>query len=205
MVTDAVWSDLDQDNYPDLIVVGEWSTITVVKNEGGKMTLRGLIRNTQGWWNAIAKSDLDGDGDQDFVLGNWGLNSKWQASPERPMRMHVSDFDKNQKSEFIIEWFPPDDDRPYPFASKNDLTQQLPTLKKRILKYEDYALRDYQSLFDQEVRETARSFEVNELRSSILWNDGDSLRLQPLPKEAQIAPVYAITQSWANTHKVAAC
>ncbi|MDH3650689.1 MAG: VCBS repeat-containing protein, partial [Saprospiraceae bacterium] len=152
MVTDAVWSDLDGDHYRELVVVGEWMPVTIIKNSGGKLVEKREVPDSHGWWNCIEKSDMDGDGDDDFVLGNWGMNSKWTASIERPLTMFVKDFDNNQKSEFVINWFAPEDEQSYPFASKMDLTSQLPQLRKKALKYDEYAKSTYDDLFPQEER-----------------------------------------------------
>jgi len=192
MVTDATWTDIDGDNDHDLVVVGDWMSINIFKNENGKIQAAPQIPNSSGWWNRIEAADLDQDGDMDFVLGNRGLNSKFQASSDRPLTMYVNDFDENGKSEFIINWFPPLDNQSFPFATKNDITDQLPSLRKRILKYEDYAKETYATLFSPEVKSNSISYKVDRLESSILWNNDGQFSLIALPQEAQVAPVFGI-------------
>ena len=192
MVTDASWSDVDSDGDKDLVVVGDWMSINVFINENGAFQNTIVISNSKGWWNRIEAGDLDGDGDQDFVVGNWGLNSKFQASAEKPLTMYVSDFDNNGKSECIINWYPPLDSTVYPFATKQELTSQLPGLKKQILRYEYYSHKTYDSLFPPDVRSKALRYETNYLQSIILWNNNGSFEMQPLPLEAQISPVFGI-------------
>ena len=192
MVTDARWADVDSDGDRDLIVVGDWMAISIFKNENGVINSPIVIPNSKGWWNRIEPADLDKDGDIDFVLGNWGLNTKFKATPAKPMTMFVNDFDGNGKSEFIINWYPPLDSNSYPFAPKSELTSQLPGLRKTILKYEDYALKTYDSLFKPEVRKKSFVYEVNYLESAILWNEGDNYSLSALPLEAQVSPVFGI-------------
>lgn len=192
MVTDANWADIDGDQDLDLVVIGDWMGVHIFKNEEGVLVESDPLRNSNGWWTRIEAADLDQDGDMDFVLGNWGLNSKFSASSERPLTMFVNDFDQNNKSEFIINWYPPLDDRAYPFATKMDLTQQLPGLRKQILKYEDYARQTYQTLFSPEVHQSSIRYETNYLQSAILWNHGGQFTLAALPLEAQVAPVFAI-------------
>lgn len=192
MVTDATWADIDGDQDLDLIVVGDWADISVFKNEQGQFRITPPIPNSNGWWKSIEAADLDQDGDMDFVVGNWGLNSKFKASPSRPISMYVNDFDENNKSEFIINWYAPLDDKPYPFATKMDITQQLPHLRKQILKYESYANETYESLFTPAIRQGAIPYEANYLASAILWNNGGQFSLQALPIEAQVSPVFAI-------------
>lgn len=197
LVTDATWQDIDNDQDKDLIVVGEWMDIQIFRNDGSNFTKTAPIAHSNGWWTRVEGADLDGDGDTDFVLGNWGLNTKFKASPTRPLTMFVNDFDQNGKSEFLINWYAPMDRQAYPFATKTDLIQQLPGLRKKILKYEDYSKQTYETLFPPELRQQSYSYEVNNLQSAVLWNEGDGFSLHPLPVEAQFSPVFGIAvQDW---------
>jgi hypothetical protein len=191
MVTDASWADVDSDGDKDLVVVGDWMPVHIFKNDNGVLN-ESTIPASNGWWNRIEAADLDGDGDMDFVLGNWGLNTKLKATAGRPLTMYVNDFDKNGKSECIINWYPPLDSVSYPFSPKPELTSQLPALRKAILKYEDYGNKTYDSLFSAEVRSNALKYEANYLQSAILWNNNGSLELEALPVEAQMSPVFGI-------------
>ena len=191
MVTDATWADVDSDGDKDLVVVGDWMPIHIFKNDNGVLN-ESTIPTSNGWWNRIKAADLDRDGDIDFVLGNWGLNTKFKATVERPLTMYVNDFDKNGKSECIINWYPPLDSISYPFSPKPELTSQLPALRKEILKYEDYGNKTYDSLFSAEVRSSALKYEATYLQSAILWNNSGSLELEALPVEAQMSPVFGI-------------
>jgi enediyne biosynthesis protein E4 len=192
MITDAVWADVDSDGDKDLVVVGDWMGINIFKNENGVLKNPIVIPDSKGWWNRIEASDLDNDGDIDFVLGNWGLNTKFKASAARPLTMFVNDFDNNGKSEFIINWYAPLDNKAYPFAQKQEIISQLPGLGKTIISYEDYANKTYDSLFSPEVRKKSISYEANYLESAVLWNEGNSFSLVALPVEAQVSPVFGI-------------
>jgi hypothetical protein len=192
MVTDASWTDIDSDGDEDLVVAGDWMAINIFKNDNGSFQNKITVPNSNGWWNRIESADLDNDGDQDFVLGNWGLNTKFKASPERPLSMFVNDFDNNGKSEFIINWYPPLDSIAYPFATKPELTSQLPGLKKQILRYEDYGNKTYGSLFSPEIRSHSLEYDANYLQSAILWNNNGNFELEALPVEAQFSPVFGI-------------
>ncbi len=202
MVTDATWTDIDGDSDSDLVVVGDWSDIQIFKNNDGTMGYLTPIPNSSGWWNTIEAADLDGDGDDDLIAGNWGLNSKFKASVQRPLTMHINDFDQNGKAEPIISWYAPLDDQSFPFATKMDITTQIPGLRKQSLRYEDYAQQRYETLFSSEVRQESMSFRVDYLESAILWNEGGRFTLEALPMKAQIAPVYAIviTDFTGNGH-----
>ncbi|WP_421893160.1 VCBS repeat-containing protein [Marinoscillum sp.] len=192
MVTDAVWSDFNGDNLKDLIVVGEWLQVSVYLNNGQGLEEVYAIPGTGGWWNRIEVADLDCDGMDDYVLGNWGLNTKFQASEARPLTMYVNDFDGNGKSEFILNWYPQAEVTSYPFASKMDLTGQIPGVKKKAVTYEQYAVSTYESLFDEKQRAQAMAYSASFLESAVLWSNGGDYQMEPLPLEAQVAPIYAI-------------
>jgi enediyne biosynthesis protein E4 len=193
MITDAVWSDTDGDSKDDLIVVGDWMAVKIFKNTGLGLEPAKAIPGSNGWWTSIEKADLNNDGLEDFVIGNWGLNSKFKASDAKPLKMYVKDFDQNGKSEFIVAWYPPLDARPYPFAAKSDLTSQLPQLKKSSLKYSEYAAKTYEELLTINQRENALEYSTTNLNSAILWNLGKAgFKLEALPSEVQVSPVFGI-------------
>ena len=193
MITDALAIDLDNDDDDDLVVAGEWMPIHVFKNNNAKFELAGAIPASHGLWQSLEKTDLDNDGNLDIVAGNWGDNSKLQATEERPLMMYVQDFDDNKKTENIITWFAPEDKTASLFASKNDLTKQLPGLKKEVLKNEDYARATIQDLLDKEKLNKSQKLIATELSSVLFLNKG-SFRFESsiLPFAAQLAPLYAI-------------
>ncbi len=137
-------------------------------------------------------ADLDQDGDLDLVMGNWGLNSKFQASAAQPLAMQVGDFDGNGKSEFIINWKAPLGAQTFPFATKVELSAQVPAIKRRGLKYADFAKMQYKDLFPGFAEASLMQYETKELRSGIYWNEGQTFRFEPLPIEAQFSPVFGI-------------
>jgi hypothetical protein len=190
MVTDAVWADMNNDTRPDLVMVGDWMPVVIMFSLGnGEVSETFEVPNSHGWWSSIEAEDLDGDGKDDLVLTNWGLNSKFRASEARPMRMFLKDFDNNNKVEPLIEWYPPRENRPYPWATKSSMQAQLPHLKKKTLKYSDYAQATYETLFTEEERAGALEWRTNELRSSVIWNDGiGKVNMAPLPWQAQLTP-----------------
>ncbi|NUO01977.1 MAG: VCBS repeat-containing protein [Saprospiraceae bacterium] len=194
MVTDAVFADTDRDGDQDLMVIGDWLPVMHFDNLSDHFAFS--KKQTQnpfsGWWTCIEPADLDGDGDLDFVLGNWGLNSKFKASGPKPITMYAKDFDDNGKSEFVINWYAPLDDLPYPFAGKIDMTQQVPSLKKKALKFEDYSKLTYETMFSEAQRKNAVEHKINWLQSAIVWDEGGTFRLEALSLEAQVAPVFGI-------------
>lgn len=194
MITDAVWADVDGDKDPDLTVVGEYMPVKVFVNIEGKLKDRtGLsgLEKSNGWWNRIEAEDLDNDGDIDFVIGNHGLNSRFKATTEKPVCMYVNDFDENGTIEHLICTYY--GERNYPMVLRHDLVSQIPSLKKKYLKYESFKNETLNEIFTPEQMEGALELKAFELRSSILLNQGDgNFALNPLPLEAQLSPVYGI-------------
>src|SRR6185295_14181004 len=194
MITDALWADIDGDADLDLIVVGEWMPISVFVNEHGKFVNRtkesGLL-NSDGWWNAIGKADIDRDGDVDFIAGNHGLNSRFRASVEKPVTMYVSDFDKNGSIEQIICTY--NGEKSYPLALRHDLIQQMPNLKKKYLKYESYKDQTITDIFTEDQLKDAIHLAAFDLSSCVAINDGKGkFTVKPLPVDAQLSPMYAV-------------
>ena len=191
MVTDAIWEDADKDGDVDLFVVGDWMEIKLFKNNKGVLVAPINIPNSSGWWQRIESQDLDADGDMDFILGNWGQNSKFQTSASLPITMNVGDFDGNGKSESIINWIAPEEKVLFPYASKMEITSQMPELKKKNLKFSEFAKMKV-SDFELNTTSESQEFKAKNLQSGILWNDGGSFSFSPLPLEAQVSPVFGI-------------
>ncbi|WP_222845714.1 VCBS repeat-containing protein [Flavilitoribacter nigricans] len=201
LITDAAWTDIDGDDWPDLIVVGEWMQVEIFRNQNGqfsRMTEAAGLDQYRGWWNTVAVADLDGDGDSDLVLGNHGLNSRFEASSEKPVSCYVNDFDQNGTIEQVICTYNGAD--AYPLTLRHDLTTQMPGLKKQFLKYEDYKLKKIEDIFSKDQLAGALVHSANFLQSAVAINDGNGhFHLEALPLEAQVAPVYAIHITDLNT------
>lgn len=195
MVTAAIWTDFDNDGRMDLVLTGEFMPITFFKGLANK-TLKNVTKevgasNTSGLWQSLTAADLDNDGDIDFVAGNLGLNSPLQGTSERPLQLHYTDFDENGSIDPILSEFEEGDY--YPVASLDQLTQQLPKIKKEILYYHTFATTTTSDLLALLNKKEYRTLKAEELRSSYLENLGDgTFRMKPLPMEAQLAPINSI-------------
>lgn len=192
LVTDATWVDIDDDQDKDLIIVGEWMAPQVLINNDGKLSIdkKAIPSGYSGWYNSIETVDLDGDGDLDFVLGNHGLNSRFRASKEEPIQIFVNDFDQNGSPEQIFTRI--QNDRNLPYVLKHELQMQIPSIKKRYLKYEAYNDQTLEEIFDEEQLENAVNLSVQFLASATMINDGNgNFEVRALPTKAQYAPVYS--------------
>ena len=192
MVTDVDFHDINNDQYPDMIMVGDWMPVTFFINNKGSFENKTIVEKSSGWWNCIQKADVDKDGDMDFILGNWGFNSRLKASPEKPMELFVNDFDNNGMSECLLTYYWPDG-KSHLFNSRIDIAARLPVLKKKFLFYKDYAGKSIEDVVGSDAVKKSSHLQVETLASSILINDGENkFRLVSLPVMAQLAPVFTV-------------
>ncbi|WP_373516657.1 FG-GAP-like repeat-containing protein [Pricia sp.] len=190
MVTDAIWNDFDGDGSEDLIVVGEWMAPTFLKNENGTLSLSEVIdASLNGLWQSIAPFDIDGDGDTDYLLGNWGSNSKFVASEKSPLTMYYGDFDGNGQTETITAI--QKEGKYYPLENLDGLASQVVSLKKKFNTYASFAGKSMEEIFDKKILENAEVLEVHELRSGFLRNDNGSFTFVPFQNELQLSPIMA--------------
>ncbi|MBX2954553.1 MAG: VCBS repeat-containing protein [Cyclobacteriaceae bacterium] len=194
MVTDAQWVDFDNDGDLDLVIVGEWMPITLFKNNGTNLerlnNIPGLVKS-DGWWNTIEIKDVNNDGNIDFILGNWGLNSKFKASEDKPFTLFVNDFDNNGTLDHIFAQF--EGDSIYPVALRNDLISQMPGLKKRFFYHKDYANKTVADIFGREQLKNSIVKSIYKLESCVAINNGDgTYSLNNLPQPVQFSPVFSI-------------
>lgn len=194
MIKDAIWTDFDNDGHVDLVIVGEWMTIRLFKNLNGtftEVTASSGLEKYHGWWNTIKAADIDGDGDVDFIAGNHGLNSRFKASFDQPITMHVSDFDNNGVTEQIISKF--NGRHHIPFAQNHDLIKQIPSLFYTFKELEDDKTFTLEDIFDDQQINKSVVLNATYMQSAVILNNGDGkFSVEPLPIEAQFSPVYAI-------------
>ncbi len=194
MITDAAWVDYDGNGQPDLIIIGEYMPITVLRNDKGRLsdaTSTTGLAGSNGWWNTIATGDFNGDGKTDLALGNHGLNSRMKATPAAPLTLYVNDFDGNGSAEQILCVY--NGDKSYPLVLRHDLVSQLPGLKKRYLRYNNYKEQTIQDIFTPAQLQGAVVLHAYQMQSCIALNNGNgTFELQPLPWQAQLTPIYAI-------------
>ncbi|MBT9187379.1 VCBS repeat-containing protein [Zobellia russellii] len=192
-VKDFVWKDLNGNGFQDLIIVGHWMPITIFYNNGKSLQLQDnpTLKNTNGWWNTIVADDFDNDGDIDFIAGNWGLNSKFKASKLEPITLYSADFDQNGLTDPIVTHF--HQSKETPFASKDELTKQLPYLNKEFLSYKDFAQASISDLFSKEKLTKSHQKKVYELQSLFYENDGvGNFNIKQLPTIAQASTIHDI-------------
>jgi hypothetical protein len=183
---------MDQDSYPELVLVGEWMPITIYKNTNGNYTSEPIAYpSTKGWWNTLNTADLDKDGDMDLISGNLGLNSRYRGNQQFPVTMLVSDFDKNGSTDCVVSTY--QNGKSTPLVTRDNLLDQMVFLKKKFLRYATYANASTTEMFSAQQLAEAQELKAENMISMVALNEG-SLKLNfiNLPKEAQYFPVKAI-------------
>ena len=197
MVTSALWTDVDNNGWVDLILVGEWMPITVFMNDNGNLSRKITLENSNGWWNSINGGDFDNDGDIDYIVGNLGENSIFKADVDYPMELHLGDFNRDGRNDPIITCYSIDEDgkkRSYPFVSRDLLSEQMNFVKSQFKFYEDYAKAQINDIIPEQYFASAQKLKCNYLQSAYVENTGGGrFKIHALPKEAQLSPVMGTT------------
>jgi hypothetical protein len=199
MVTDAVGTDLNQDGWPDLLVVGEWMPIRVFLNQKGQLTEvhpDGLT-NTSGWWNTVVAHDMDADGDPDLVVGNQGMNNPFRATPQTPVHLFYADFDRNGSIDPLLTYYI--DGKSQVAFSRDELIGQMVSLRKKFPSYADYAQAGLEDVLTADQLQLADTLTATCFETMWVRNEGNGgFTAQPLPIEAQFSPVFAILPTQIN-------
>lgn len=190
IVTSSTFADLDKNGWPDLIISGEWMPVKIFYNNNGKFQEKDLPQTT-GLWQSLYATDVNGDGNIDFLAGNWGHNSKLWAGKNGPLKLYVKDFDNNGSVEQVMCYTI--DGQEYSFLAKDELERALPVLKKAYLHYSEVAGKTVQYMF-YDLFKDYQELKAELLTSSCFINDGKGgFTRQDLPDAIQAAPVFSFT------------
>ena len=199
MITDALWTDFDNDGKPDLITAGEWMPLSFYRNTGNHLELLGDttgINDHVGWWNSLIAGDFDNDGDIDYIAGNWGLNTNYKGTAAAPMLMYAKDFDENGLMDPIVFCYMKAEDNKqklFPMSTRDDLISQMISIRKKYPTYKAYGKASLDELLTATDRENALVFKATDMNSSYIENKGHGrFAISALPAEAQFAPVYGL-------------
>jgi hypothetical protein len=192
MVTSAIWSDVDGDGWPDLLVTLEWGEVKYFHNDGGKKLedwteKAGFASAGTGWWRSIATADFNGDGRPDYVVGNIGLNTQYHADQEHPALLFSGDFAGRGSDEIVEAYY--ENGQLYPRRSRTDLGAAIPSVLRRYRWNNDYARATLPEILGADKLAAAKRLAATELRSGVFLSQPDGrYRFEPLPSIAQIAP-----------------
>lgn len=195
MVTDALWTDFNNDGIIDLIVVGEFMAITPFLNDGTSLhpVKTSGLESFVGWWNSLIAADFDGDGDTDYIAGNLGRNNYYQISDETPLRVYAKDIDSNGSTDAILScYFLSEEGRKeeYPVHFWDELNGQSPKFRNQFSSYKQYGRATMADLLKPHDQSEMLVLKANYSYSAYIENTGNAtFRLHALPDAVQVAPV----------------
>ena len=191
MVTDAAWTDFDQDGKLDLVVVGEWMPLTFLKNEGEVFedhTEQYGLSKTTGWWYSVLAEDFDRDGDVDLVAGNLGLNYKYQATEEETFDVYAYDYDKNGNMDIVLGYYY--DGVQYPLRGRQCSSQQIPAIKVKFEDYNSFAVATLEDVYSEGDLEASLHYQAYTFASSYVENQGgENFEVRKLPNQVQLSSI----------------
>lgn len=197
MVTSALWTDVNNDGWMDLAIVGEWMPVTFFINHNGKSFTRSQLKDSSGWWNSIVGGDFDDDGDIDYVAGNLGLNSIYKATTDEPVSIVAKDFDNNGSFDAIMCRYIQGVE--YPAHPRDALIGQLSYIKGVAQRYSQYGTMELTDLIPEDRLKDALVLRSTFLQSAYIENMGSgNFSIKPLPMEAQFAPIYGLVVDDVN-------
>jgi hypothetical protein len=196
MVTSALWTDVDGDGWPDLLLTVEWGTVKYFHNNQGKgledwSDRAGFTAGGTGWWNSIAAADFNGDGRMDYVVGNLGLNTHYHATADHPALLFSGDFRGNGTTQLIEAYY--EGDTLYPWRTRHDLATSIPSIMKRFPTFDSYARATLGQILGDDKLAKATRYAATEFRSGVFLSQADgTYKFEPLPRIAQISPIQGI-------------
>ncbi|KAA1245708.1 VCBS repeat-containing protein [Aquimarina sp. RZ0] len=190
IVNKVIATDFNNDGWQDFIAVGEWTSIGLFKNEKGifkNISNKSNLDNEKGWWFSITETDVNNDGNKDYIVGNIGLNFKFKATKQKPLRVYADDFDSNGTHDIVISY--KYNGNFVPARGRECSSQQMPFIAKKIPTYQEFANADLKQIYGDKIN-TAYQREANEFNSILLLNKGDEdFEKILLPKMAQTLPI----------------
>ena len=191
LVNSAIWSDFNSDGWPDLVIALDWGAPTFFENQNGSLVDRTKelgVAEATGWWRGVERADLDDDGDLDYIFTNQGDNTKYHANEEHPQRLYFSDFDSNGTLDLVEAEF--EGDTEYPVRGRSCSSKTMPFIADKFETYEGFALASLSDIYEESISEKD-VLEVTELKTSILWNDGEGFRIESCGDMVQLSPTFS--------------
>jgi len=189
MVTDALFTDYDNDTDLDLIVVGEWMPVSVFENKKGKFekASNNGLQDSEGWWFSIIAGDFDSDGDTDYIVGNLGTNNKFKPTVKKPLHLYYNDFDKNGIFDIVLA--KQHGEKCYPVRGRDCSSEQMPFIWDKFPTYKSFAEADIEKIYTRQELDLSLHLVAKKFESCLLVNEGGNFIFKPLPNEAQISPI----------------
>ena len=191
LVTDAIWDDFDGDGDVDLMVVGEWMKIRFFENSSNRfidVSDKLGFKETAGWWYSINSIDIDKDGDNDYLVGNLGLNYKYKTSDKEPFEIYSNDFDLDGKLDIVLGYY--ENGKDYPVNGFDATVRQIPVMKLRYKGYEEFAKATLQEIYGEQMLKASLHYKANTFASCWIENKGKGeFTMHNLPNWAQFSSI----------------
>jgi enediyne biosynthesis protein E4 len=203
IVNQAVWTDVDGDGKKELSICGEWMPLEIfsfqngqfIKNQNSVHIISPSGNDTlismdafSGWWYNMKAEDLDNDGRMDLVMGNRGLNSNIRGNINEPCTIYAKDFDNNGSYDAVLGYY--NHGACYPLYSRDQLIDQIPSMRKKFVRYHDYSGKTLDGIFTQAEKKDMEVFKTNFFASGVLMNEGSGVfRFIPFPEKAQLSTI----------------
>ncbi|GAA4268278.1 VCBS repeat-containing protein [Hyunsoonleella aestuarii] len=193
VVKDAVFSDYDNDGDKDLIVVGEWMPVVILNNEKGEFYKKEIdeLKKSNGWYQSITAQDLDKDGKQDYILGNFGKNNKFHPTEDKPLHIYADYLDNNQTFDLVLSKVSQTGDL-LPVRGKECSSQQTPFINDKLNTYNAFANATLPDIYGNDKLNRATHYQAYNFESKILMNKGnDQFEYRNMPSQGQFSPTLA--------------
>ena len=203
IVNQAVWADVDADGKKELSICGEWMPLEIYSLQNGQFIKKQnsvhIVLPSQkdtlismdafsGWWYNMKAEDIDNDGRMDFVLGNRGLNSSIKGNIHEPATIYAKDFDNNGSYDAVLGYYI--HGKCYPLYSRDQLIDQVPSMRKKFVRYRDYSGKTLDGIFTEAEKKNMEVFKTNFFASGVLMNEGNNtFRFIPFPEKAQLSTI----------------
>jgi hypothetical protein len=202
LVSGAIWSDLDGDGFPELLLACDWGPLRIFRNDHGRLVpwnpsvesinrQPSTINQLTGWWNGITTGDLDGDGRLDIIASNWGQNSKYQSHRAAPLRLYFSDFNEEGVLGLLEAYFEPAMGEYVPERRLEAVAEAMPFLRGRFATHQAFANAGVEEILRDRMAKV-QHLEANCLEEAVFLNRGDKFEMRIMPAEAQFAPAFAV-------------